>query len=458
MPCALVVGVHRDRAQRDRGPLPHRRAAADEVPDDLTVQVGDEGQGVEDVALGAQPVAGSGVSSECSAPVGHAERQVVQGTGWAPRSPGRSRRRTRSRFTASSCQRRRRRARASTARSGSARPSRSTSTTSSATSSPSPATSRRAAAGRAPRARTTPRAGRRGAAPSALPRQPAGAYSGALEACTRKSGPLSTSRSTTSHGPRGAAAPASTSSTSATCSVHRSPSRPASSGDQPGAGPADQRRGELDDVGVPHPRVREHGAGRHPQAEPADEHPPRRRVPRAGRARRGRPRCWCRRCPSRRRRRRRARAPRRGGAAPPRRAGCRRARGSPPRRGSGGRRHAARMPVTPPLYGRERAGRPVENHRRTRPFVRSERPSEAVEPQLAVVEADGLTRAGTEGGVVVLVVARHRVHRGLGLLGRLHRDVAVAGQTRAGRDELAEDDVLLEARAAGRTCPPSRPR
>ena len=77
---ALVVGVHRDRAQRDRGPLPHRRPAADEVPDDLTVQVGDQGQGVEDVALVTQPVQDPRLERVLGT-VGYPERQVVQGPG-----------------------------------------------------------------------------------------------------------------------------------------------------------------------------------------------------------------------------------------------------------------------------------------------------------------------------------------------------------------------------------------
>src|SRR6476469_8242499 len=71
--------------------------------------------------------------------------------------------------------------------------------------------------------------------------------------------------------------------------------------------------------------------------------------------------------------------------------------------------------------------------------------SVAVEAQGGVVQPDSLARARAEGRVVELLVARHGVHRRLGLLGRLHLDVAVAGQARAGGDELTEDDVLLEA-------------
>src|SRR3954454_17228022 len=64
---------------------------------------------------------------------------------------------------------------------------------------------------------------------------------------------------------------------------------------------------------------------------------------------------------------------------------------------------------------------------------------------VVVLQRDGLAGAGAEGRVVDVVVADGRVHRGLGLLGRLDPDVAVAGQTRTGRDELTDDDVLLEA-------------
>ena len=223
------------------------------------------------------------VSSECSAPVGHPERQVVQRPGGLEvvRALAAQDEVTVHGVILSAG---RRRARASTARSRKARPSRSTSTTSSATSSPSPATSRRAAQqGRAPRARTTPRAARRARSAERAAASAGGAYSGALEACTRKSGPLSTSRSTTSHGPRGRAAagehvehvgdvqgaplPLDARAARAT-----SPARA-----QPTSGAASSTTSTC-----AHPRVREHRAGRHPQAEPADEHPPRRRVPPQG--------------------------------------------------------------------------------------------------------------------------------------------------------------------------------
>src|SRR5919108_793724 len=64
---------------------------------------------------------------------------------------------------------------------------------------------------------------------------------------------------------------------------------------------------------------------------------------------------------------------------------------------------------------------------------------------VVVLQRNGLAGAGAERRVVDVVVADGRVHRGLGLLGRLDPDVAVAGQTRTGRDELTDDDVLLEA-------------
>src|SRR5580765_1209251 len=74
-----------------------------------------------------------------------------------------------------------------------------------------------------------------------------------------------------------------------------------------------------------------------------------------------------------------------------------------------------------------------------------------VQTELGVVEPDRLARARAEGRVGVVVVVRQRVHGGARLLGRLHRDVAVAGQARAGGDELAEDDVLLQAEQRVRT-------
>ena len=50
------------------------------MPDGLTVQVGDEGQGVDDVALGAQPVEDPRLDGVLGT-LGHTEGQVVQGPG-----------------------------------------------------------------------------------------------------------------------------------------------------------------------------------------------------------------------------------------------------------------------------------------------------------------------------------------------------------------------------------------
>src|SRR6478735_1772929 len=102
---------------------------------------------------------------------------------------------------------------------------------------------------------------------------------------------------------------------------------------------------------------------------------------------------------------------------------------SPPYRGAPSSRNAAGP--APPRGSRPSGIRQVR--------------SELVETESLVVQTDGLARARTEACVVVGVVARQRVHRGLGLLGGLDLDVPVAGQARAGRDELSEDDVLLEA-------------
>src|SRR6266568_1934663 len=53
--------------------------------------------------------------------------------------------------------------------------------------------------------------------------------------------------------------------------------------------------------------------------------------------------------------------------------------------------------------------------------------------------------AGRAEPVVGLRVPGHRVHLLLGLLGRLHPDVAVLADAGTSRDELADDHVLLEA-------------
>src|ERR1700712_5635590 len=69
----------------------------------------------------------------------------------------------------------------------------------------------------------------------------------------------------------------------------------------------------------------------------------------------------------------------------------------------------------------------------------------AVVAEPVIVQRHGLTGALAEVRAVVLIlVGRNRVRRGAGLLGGLNLDVAVAGNTRTGRDQLADDDVLLE--------------
>src|SRR5690606_13276854 len=66
--------------------------------------------------------------------------------------------------------------------------------------------------------------------------------------------------------------------------------------------------------------------------------------------------------------------------------------------------------------------------------------------EVVLLQRHGLAAAGAERVVRRgTVVAAHGVHGGLGLLGRLHPDVAVLGHARAGRDELTDDDVLLQA-------------
>src|SRR5450631_3835032 len=71
--------------------------------------------------------------------------------------------------------------------------------------------------------------------------------------------------------------------------------------------------------------------------------------------------------------------------------------------------------------------------------------SVAIEAEARVVQTDRLAGARTEGRVVELLEVGHGVHRCLGLFGRLHFDVAVPRKTGTRRDELSEDDVLLQA-------------
>src|SRR5882757_10708432 len=69
-------------------------------------------------------------------------------------------------------------------------------------------------------------------------------------------------------------------------------------------------------------------------------------------------------------------------------------------------------------------------------------------PVVVVVQRNGLARTGTKHVAVVelavLGVPGHRVHRRARLLGGLDPDVAVPVDTGTGRDELADDDVLLQ--------------
>src|SRR5690606_111418 len=69
----------------------------------------------------------------------------------------------------------------------------------------------------------------------------------------------------------------------------------------------------------------------------------------------------------------------------------------------------------------------------------------AVVAEAVVVQRHRGAGGGTEAvrAVVGVVVGRHRVRRVAGLFGGLHLDVAVAVDTGTGRDQLADDHVLL---------------
>ena len=260
MPGALVVGVHRDRAERDRGPLPHRRPAAD------------DGARTASPCRSATRVSASRTSPSAREPVederlggvlgavGHTERQVVQHPGGPEvvrALPAQDEVTVHGVILSArpEC------GRASTARSGARGPSAlhldDVLGHGVATVAGDLAQGRQCRDGCQVRGPHDEQAA--GApAPSGPPRAPAGAYRGALEECTRKSGPLSTSRSTTSHGPCVARLPpASTSSTSATCSGARArPPGPRARGPGPARAHADQRRRELHDVGAHAPAGR----------------------------------------------------------------------------------------------------------------------------------------------------------------------------------------------------------
>src|SRR4051794_10562198 len=69
----------------------------------------------------------------------------------------------------------------------------------------------------------------------------------------------------------------------------------------------------------------------------------------------------------------------------------------------------------------------------------------AVLTEVVLLERNGLPRARAERVVAAAVVGTDGVAGRLGLLGGLAPDVAVLGDARPRRDELADDDVLLEA-------------
>ena len=69
---------------------------------------------------------------------------------------------------------------------------------------------------------------------------------------------------------------------------------------------------------------------------------------------------------------------------------------------------------------------------------------------VVVLQRNSLAGGAAEA-VGVVVVPDHRVHRRLGLFGGLDPDVAVARQAGTRRDELSDDDVLFQTRAASRT-------
>src|SRR6476620_5680037 len=72
-----------------------------------------------------------------------------------------------------------------------------------------------------------------------------------------------------------------------------------------------------------------------------------------------------------------------------------------------------------------------------------------VAAQSVVIQLDGveLRSSVAAQGVVGEVAERARAGEQIGLrfFSRFHRDLGVARETRAGRDELTDDDVLLEA-------------
>ncbi|MPM12273.1 hypothetical protein SDC9_58625 [bioreactor metagenome] len=118
------------------------------------------------------------------------------------------------------------------------------------------------------------------------------------------------------------------------------------------------------------------------------------------------------------------------------------------------RTQVARLPTyeplvkTPVLSGPSLStGSAVGASTRTPPrrFSVGDRLRSAVAAQVEVVQRRDRGAGAGHQVVVVRLVAGHRVGRRLRLRGRLDPDVAVALQAGAGRDQLAEDHVLLQA-------------
>ncbi len=122
-------------------------------------------------------------------------------------------------------------------------------------------------------------------------------------------------------------------------------------------------------------------------------------------------------------------------------------RGStPPPTGTLGRPTGQRpRPADGPDY-RRRTGR---GRSRAPASIRIPRPAESGSPRAELAEVHLVERDGGADHVraerVVVRVVAHRVRVRAGLLGGLHPDVAVAVETGTRRDQLAEDDVLLQA-------------
>src|SRR4051812_24686940 len=73
-----------------------------------------------------------------------------------------------------------------------------------------------------------------------------------------------------------------------------------------------------------------------------------------------------------------------------------------------------------------------------------DRPSAVVLTEVVLLQRHCLAGARAEGVLGAVVVGPDGVDRRLGLFGRLDPDVAVLRHAGTGRDELSEDDVLLE--------------